>query len=193
MGLPALPPEEVMTQRGEGFIELRQKLISTCNHAEQTYTLELNVEWEMPQVLSFHTDFGEFARHVAIVGSEVDAQVATCEAYIQEYFTSAKDLLPGLQAVWDSGNLYEVSPGEGNLHHLLVMVYGPEKERATVVASGSSSSIIDTAQACAFFCCAVRMTSLEGISLSTFTFDLTKATKRTLSSAYILHGKEQVA
>lgn len=127
----------------------------------------------MRQVLSFHTDFGEFARHVAIVGSEVDAQIATREAYIQEHFTSAKELLPVLQAVWDSGNLYEVSPSEGNLRHLSVMVYGSEKERATVVASGSLSSIIDISQACAFFCCAARMTSSEGINLSTFTFDLT--------------------
>lgn len=132
-------------------------------------------------MLSFHTDFGEFAHHIAIVGSEVDAQVATYKAYIQEHFTSAKDLLPGLQAVWDSGNLYEVSPGKGNLHHLSVMVYGPKKERTTVVASGSSSSIIDIAQACAFFCYAVRMTSLEGISLSTFTFDLTTKSNQTHS------------
>lgn len=71
--------------------------------------------------------------------------------------------------VWDY-------PSGGDLRHLSVRLHGLEKERAAIIVCGSLSSLIDLAQAFAWFCCVPRPNTLEGMRPLTFKFDIT--TKR---------------
>lgn len=108
-------------------------------------------------------------------------QLASCEGYMQEHFTTGKDLLHAIQAAWDAGTSHDTNPNEGGLRHLSVRIRGLDKGRADIIAFGSLSSLIYLAQAFAWFCCVLRPDPSGRMSLSTFKFDLT--TKRNLSHA----------
>lgn len=176
--LPNPQLEEVVTLTGEGPIELQKQIVYACKSNRQhepthdEYNIKRNVEWEVHQAMSLGPDGDDFSRVLSISGGEVDAQATTCGAYIQEHFTAVKGFLPALQAAWNSGSLYETSLDLGGIHHLSIGVYGRDKERAAVIASGSLSSVALLAKAFAWFCCMLRPSSPESINLSTFKFDL---------------------
>lgn len=172
MPLPSLRPETV-TYAGEGFRELRQQPFSTCENQQHGHRIEFNIDWEVHQAMCRYPNSNNFSQICTINGGEIDAQAAACEDYIQEHFAVGKDILYVIQSAWDLGASYEANPIEGDIHHLSVTLYGPEKERAVVRAVGSSAALTDLVQAFSWFCCALRPIPSKRMSLSTFKFNVT--------------------
>lgn len=94
------------------------------------------------------------------------------EGYINEHFTTGKNLLHVLQTAWNAESIYSINPNEGGLGHLYGRVHGQNKESGSITAFGSLGSLVDLAQVFAWFCCALRPFPSEGIRLSTFNFDI---------------------
>lgn len=162
--------ETVMANTGRGFTELQQQILSACKYKNQLsneHKVEINIKWEIHKVAAKNS----FAQVVSISGNEVDAQAVQCGAYIQEHFPAAKDLLPALQATYDSGISYEGNISEC-LRHLAIKLHDPEKTGAAVIAVGSLKTLIELTQAFAWLCCTIMPASSEGIKLSTFDFDV---------------------
>ena len=169
----AFPESQIVTYTGEGFPDFKQQIIYACAKDGQPIThnrhrIELNAEWEVP----LHLPINVLTQLFTLSGDEIDAQGATCEAYIQEHFTAATELLPALQAALSSGALYETRPREQDLCYLSVRLQGPEKRKITIIAFGSLHTLKDIAQAFAWLCCALRPPPSREINLSIFNFNL---------------------
>lgn len=93
-------------------------------------------------------------------------------AYIQEHFTAATELLPAIQAALSSGALYETRPRDQDLCYLSVRLQGPEKRKITVIAFGFLHTLKDITQAFTWLCCAIRPPPSREINLSIFNFNL---------------------
>jgi hypothetical protein len=183
-------PENISSDRGEGFADLYTQLVSAYSSEEEhspfdRHRMELSVEWEVPQALRLYKRGTRFSSILAISGNEIDAQAATCKDYLQEHFKTGQTLLHAVQATWDTKTLYNTEPPEGNLRHLSVKLSDLERQTVVVTASGTSSSLTEVASAFAWLCCALRPALSEHLSFSTFQFDFHATTNQSCSNVVV--------
>jgi hypothetical protein len=112
-----------------------------------------------------------FSSILTITGKETNAQAATCEKYLEKYFSIGLTLLHALQAAWGSERRsYDSKTNEANLQHLSISLHGSERQTAVITARGTPTALTEVACAFAWFCCALRSAPSGNLSLSTFQF-----------------------
>ncbi|KAL9096742.1 MAG: hypothetical protein Q9165_001230 [Trypethelium subeluteriae] len=81
-------------RRGEGFEDLRHKLLSARHpfKPQSKYRIHLKAEWEVAKAMEQYRGGTQFSSILTLSGNTIDAQAATCENYMQEHFGGASSL-----------------------------------------------------------------------------------------------------
>lgn len=164
-------PQLNSAKAGKGFDDLRCCLDSIYSPMSNEHVLRLRVDWELHEAVPQYRKGTRISAILAITGDEMNAQAATCGAYMQEHFQTGSNLLCAIQGAWDSRKPHRIQPSDKKPSRISVELQGfGTGMEAIMVASGSRHYLIDLGRAFAWLCCAVRPTPSKRKSLSNFDY-----------------------
>jgi len=175
---------------GQGFEELEKGLSEASKRRmewapqllHENATTKLTASWDAPDAMKRYREGALFEAILTLSGDSSNAQAATCTEYMKEQFSKAGSLLLNtIQRAWSSisskpeADVVTATNSEGSLG-----VEFSEGGSDIVVRAGgrdaddiySETAIFQLCKAFAWLCAALRVSSQDELSLSTFRFSI---------------------